>query len=89
MGLTEGSSRTAAALAAELRAKIDALQWAIERHRLGGIRLRGQHWFAWATCGGSNAILLASERGVAEVFVTREGTWVPTDCDRVGAASGR
>jgi Xaa-Pro aminopeptidase len=70
---------TAEALGAELRAKITAVQGAIERHGHGGIRLRGQDWFAWATCGGSNAVLLASEHGVAEVFVTQSGAWVLTD----------
>lgn len=79
VGSIERRSALAEAPGAELRAKIDAVQRAIQRHRLGGIRLRGHDWFAWATCGGSNAVLLASERGVAEVFVTPAGAWVLTD----------
>jgi Xaa-Pro aminopeptidase len=63
----------------ELAAKIGILRDALDRRGLGGIRLRGQDWFAWATCGGSNAILLASEDGAAEVFVTSTGAWVLTD----------
>jgi Xaa-Pro aminopeptidase len=66
-------------LADELAAKVAILRDAVERHRLGAIRLRGQDWFAWATCGGSNAILLASERGAAEVVVTAAGAWILTD----------
>jgi Xaa-Pro aminopeptidase len=65
--------------ASELEAKLALLQAAVERHRLGGIRLRGQDWFAWATCGGSSAVLLASERGIAEVLVTGRGMQVVTN----------
>lgn len=64
---------------AELGAKLTILRTAIERHGMGGVRLRGQDWFAWATCGGSSAVLLASERGIAEVLVTMDGAWVLTD----------
>ncbi len=46
---------------------------------LGAVRLRGAEWFSWATCGGSNVVLLAEETGVAEVLVTREGAWALTD----------
>jgi Xaa-Pro aminopeptidase len=64
--------------ATELEAKGAILRGALERHGLGGIRLRGQDWFAWATCGGSNAVLLASERGIAEVLASRNGIQVVT-----------
>jgi Xaa-Pro aminopeptidase len=64
---------------AELRAKHDLLTDALERHRLGAIRLRGQDWFAWATCGGSNAVLTMTDAGVAEVLVTRAGLSVLTN----------
>ena len=70
--------------ASEAESKIAVLQQAVERHRLGGIRLRGQDWFAWATCGGSSGVLLASERGVAEVFVTRGGARVVTSAIEAG-----
>jgi Xaa-Pro aminopeptidase len=63
----------------ELSAKLAIVREALDRHRLGAARLRGHDWFAWATCGGSNAVLLASERGVAEVLVTPSGAWVVTD----------
>jgi hypothetical protein len=38
-----------------------------------------QDWFAWATAGGSNTVLLAAETGVAEVLVTDEAAWILTD----------
>jgi Xaa-Pro aminopeptidase len=66
-------------VAAELRAKRDLLGAALERHGLAAIRLRGQDWFAWATCGGSNAVLMATDAGIAEVLVTRAGTRVLTN----------
>lgn len=44
-----------------------------------GVRLRGTDWFAWATAGASNTVLLTSETGVAEVLVTTEDAWVLTD----------
>jgi Xaa-Pro aminopeptidase len=45
---------------------------------LTGVRLRGTDWFAWATCGASNVVLLTTDIGVAEVLVTREGVWALT-----------
>lgn len=44
-----------------------------------GIRLRGTDWFAWATGGASNTVLLTAETGVAEVLITQQGLWVLTD----------
>lgn len=82
------SQMPAESRAAEAESKLAVLQDAVERHRLGGIRLRGQDWFAWATCGGSSGVLLASERGVADVFVTRERVRVVTsaiEADRLQA----
>lgn len=69
----------ALAVAGELDAKLQLLRSEIERHALAGIRLRGQDWFAWATGGGSNALLLASETGLAEVLATPDRTVVLTD----------
>lgn len=43
------------------------------------LRLRGTDWFAWATAGGSNTVLLAAETGVAEVLITAENAFVLTD----------
>jgi Xaa-Pro aminopeptidase len=74
--------------ATELETKIALLRDAVERNGLGGIRLRGQDWFAWATCGGSSGVLLASERGIAEVLATSDGVRVLTsaiEADRLRA----
>lgn len=43
------------------------------------LRLRGIDWFAWITGGGSSAVLLAAENGIAEVVVTARDAWVVTD----------
>jgi Xaa-Pro aminopeptidase len=82
---TQGSTESTAT---ELETKVAMLRDTVERHRLGGIRLRGQDWFAWATCGGSSAVLLASDRGVAEVLATPAGVQVLTstiEADRLRA----
>jgi len=42
-------------------------------------RLRGIDWFAWISAGGSSAVLLAAETGIAEVVVTPQGAVVVTD----------
>ena len=63
----------------ELRAKLDLIRAALDAHELAGVRLRGVDWFAWATCGGSSAVILTSERGVAEVLVTRDDARVLAD----------
>jgi Xaa-Pro aminopeptidase len=63
----------------ELHVKLARVRAVLEQHGLAGVRLRGVDWFAWATCGGSNVVLLTTDVGVAEVFVTREGAWVLTD----------
>jgi hypothetical protein len=41
--------------------------------------LRGIDWFAWATAGGSSAVLLAAETGIAEVLISPAGAWIITD----------
>jgi Metallopeptidase family M24 len=43
------------------------------------LRLRGTDWFAWATAGGSNTVLLTAETGVAELLITAENAFVLTD----------
>ncbi|MDB5936250.1 MAG: peptidase [Massilia sp.] len=45
----------------------------------GALRLRGIDWFAWITAGGSSAVLLAAEVGVAEVLVTVGDACILTD----------
>jgi Xaa-Pro aminopeptidase len=67
------------AISAELATKLDTVRAALERDGAAAIRLRGVDWFAWATCGGSNVVILTTEAGVAEVLVTRGGAWVLTD----------
>lgn len=43
------------------------------------LRLRGIDWFAWLLAGASNGVLLAAEKGVAEIFVTPAEFYVLTD----------
>lgn len=71
-------------MADELRLKTELLQGTLERHDLAAIRLRGQDWFAWATCGGSNAVVMATDAGVADVLATRSGICVLTDTIEAG-----
>jgi Xaa-Pro aminopeptidase len=63
----------------ELLQKLGEVRAAIAEAGLGGVRLRGSDWFAWATCGGSNVVLLTTDIGVAEVWITQRGAWVLTD----------
>ena len=68
-----------ATTSSELTTKLATIRAALEAHRLSAARLRGVDWFAWATCGGSNVVILTTEAGVAEVLVTADGAWVLTD----------
>ena len=43
------------------------------------LRLRGIDWFAWLLAGASNGVLLAAEKGIAEIFVTPTELFVLTD----------
>ena len=43
------------------------------------LRLRGIDWFAWLLAGAANGVLLAAEKGVAEIFVTPTELFVLTD----------
>ena len=73
---------------AELATKLGLIREAMDRAGVAAVRLRQHDWFAWATCGGSNAVLLASETGVAEVLVTPDEAWILTDtieADRLAA----
>ena len=63
----------------ELETKLSKVRAILDSKGLGAVRLRGVDWFAWATCGGSNVVLLAAETGVAEVLITKDGAWVLTD----------
>lgn len=64
---------------AEIRDKLAAMRRWLELSGSGAIRLRGSDWFSWATAGGSNAVLLTAETGVAEVLVTAQQAWILTD----------
>ncbi len=64
---------------AELDKKFSRVRECLTQRGLGALRLRGVDWFAWATCGGSNVVLLTTDTGIAEVLITREGAWVLTD----------
>jgi Xaa-Pro aminopeptidase len=63
----------------EVSAKLKFLRDTLKETESAGIRLRGTDWFAWATAGGSNTVLLAAETGVAEVLVTATDAWILTD----------
>jgi Xaa-Pro aminopeptidase len=65
--------------AGELDAKLATMRSVLEAEGLGGLRLRGQDWFAWATGGASNSVILTSELGVAELLVTADGVWALAD----------
>jgi Xaa-Pro aminopeptidase len=64
---------------AEVAAKLALLRDTLAQAGAGAIRLRGIDWFAWVSAGGSSAVLLAAEVGVAEVLVTRDEACVLTD----------
>lgn len=66
-------------MGAELSRKLEAVRRVLVAEGLAGLRLRGLDWFAWLTCGGSAAVLLAAETGVAEVLVTADRAEVLTD----------
>lgn len=63
----------------EVAAKLKLIRQALQETEAAGVRLRGTDWFAWATAGGSNMVLLAAETGVAEVLVTATDAWILTD----------
>src|SRR4028119_808354 len=63
----------------EVSRKLELIRQALTETGATGVRLRGTDWFAWATAGASNTVLLTAETGVAEVLVTVEDAWVLTD----------
>lgn len=63
----------------EISAKRHLMRQVLTETGATAIRLRGTDWFAWATAGGSNTVLLAAETGVAEVLVTATDAWILTD----------
>ncbi|HEX8884495.1 MAG TPA: M24 family metallopeptidase [Noviherbaspirillum sp.] len=63
----------------EIQEKLAAMRGWLRQSGAAMLRLRGTDWFAWATAGGSNTVLLAAETGVAEIAVTPEHAYVLTD----------
>ena len=63
----------------EVSRKLELIREALTETEARAVRLKGTDWFAWATAGGSNTVLLTAETGVAEVLVTAQDAWVLTD----------
>ena len=63
----------------EVSIKLGFIRDALTQTEATGVRLRGTDWFAWATGGASNTVLLTAETGVAEVLITHHGIWILTD----------
>ncbi len=63
----------------EVSAKLELIRNALTETEAQGVRFKGTDWFAWATAGASNTVLLTAETGVAEVLVTLENAWILTD----------
>jgi Xaa-Pro aminopeptidase len=63
----------------EVSRKLELIREALTEAGATGVRLKGTDWFAWATAGASNTVLLTAETGVAEVLVTVRDAWVLTD----------
>jgi Xaa-Pro aminopeptidase len=68
-----------AKFSSEVSAKLELIRKALIETEAQAVRLKGTDWFAWATAGGSNTVLLTAETGVAEVLVTAENAWILTD----------
>lgn len=65
--------------ATEVADKLALLRATLVQENAGAIRLRGTDWFAWVTAGGSSAVLLTTDTGIAEVLVTQDDACVLTD----------
>lgn len=63
----------------EIEQKITIMRSWLLATGAGVLRLRGTDWFAWATAGGSNTVLLTAETGVAEVAVSSTEAVILTD----------
>ncbi|YAF98002.1 MAG: M24 family metallopeptidase [Nodularia sp. CChRGM 3473] len=63
----------------EVSTKLGFIRETLSQTEVGGVRLRSTDWFAWATAGASNTVLLTAETGVAELLVTGQDAWVLTD----------
>lgn len=63
----------------EVSCKLELIRSSLSETGAKGVLLRGTDWFAWATAGASNTVLLTAETGVAEVLVTEQDAWILTD----------
>ncbi|MES3023974.1 MAG: M24 family metallopeptidase [Pseudomonadota bacterium] len=63
----------------EIADKLAAMRRWLAAEGAGALRLRGIDWFAWATAGGSSAVLQSAETGVAEVLVSATEACILTD----------
>ncbi len=59
--------------------KLTLIRASLAAAGLAAVRLRGTDWFAWATAGASNTVLLTTDTGVAELLVTADAAFVITD----------
>jgi hypothetical protein len=66
-------------LSKEVSAKLQIIRQTLTETDAKGVHLCGTDWFAWATAGGSNTVLLTAETGIAEVLVTADDAWILTD----------
>ncbi len=63
----------------EVSSKLGLIRTALSQTGAKGVLLNGTDWFAWATAGASNTVLLTAETGIAQVLVTAQDAWVLTD----------
>lgn len=63
----------------EVEEKLKKVRSLLEKSGDGALRLRGSDWFAWATGGASNVVLLTTDQGVAEILITASEAIVLTD----------
>lgn len=63
----------------EAKRKLAMLRSLMSEHGIEGLSLKGVDWFSWVTCGGSSVVILTSEVGVAEVFITFDKAYILTN----------
>jgi Xaa-Pro aminopeptidase len=63
----------------EIATKLNLVRQLLAEHKLAGLHLRGVDWFAWATGGGSNVVILSTEDGCADILITPDQALVLTD----------
>lgn len=63
----------------EIANKLAIVRAAIARYKYGAVRLRGVDWFAWATAGLDNVVILTTETGIAELVITADQAFIVTD----------